>query len=366
LTAQITLPDGTGVANDAAALFEPFELGRIALSNRIVMSPMTRSRVVDAGVPTQLNALYYRQRAGAGLIVTEGTQPSATGQGYPNTPGLHTDAQVAGWRLVTSAVHAEGGHIYAQIMHAGRISHSSLQPNEVLPVAPSDVRPAGQVYTSNGPTEFETPRALEADELGGIVAEFVDAATRAIAAGFDGVELHGANGYLLTQFLSTNTNLRTDEYGGSPQKRIRFVVDVVQAVAAAIGADRVGLRVSPGGTASDIHDDEVQSTYPALARALNPLGLAYLHVAEPQGFSAVDLLRPIWTGALIAAGGFNRDSAVATIAGKRADLVAFGHDFIANPDLPRRLARGLALEEGDRSSWYGGDEHGYTDYPAIS
>ncbi len=330
------------------------------------MSPMTRSRVPNAGVPTESNALYYRQRAGAGLIVTEGTQPSATGQGYPFTPGLHTDAQVAGWRLVTDAVHAAGGHIFAQVMHAGRISHPSLQPNGVLPVAPSAVKPAGQVYTSNGPVDFEVPRALEADELKGIVAEFVDAATRAMEAGFDGVELHGANGYLLTQFLSTNTNLRTDEYGGSPEKRIRFVVEVVKAVAAAIGADRVGLRVSPGGTASDINDDEVHSTYPALARALDPLGLAYLHVAEPQGFSAVDLLRPIWTGALIAAGGFNKESAVAAISGKRADLVAFGHDFIANPDLPRRFAEGLPLETGDRSTWYSGDERGYTDYPAVS
>lgn len=365
MTTQYT-PSATDVNSDVAPLFKPYQLGPITLKNRIVMSPMTRSRVFDAGVPTEMNALYYGQRAGAGLIVTEGTQPSATGQGYPNTPGLHTDAQVAGWRLVTDAVHAEGGHIFAQVMHAGRISHRSLQPDGVAPVAPSAVKPAGQVYTSEGPVDFDTPRALETHELEGIVAEFVDAATRAIEAGFDGVELHGANGYLLTQFLSTNTNLRTDEYGGSPERRIRFVVEVVQAVAAAIGADRVGLRVSPGGGASDILDEEVHLTYPALARALDPLGLAYLHVTEPQGFSAVDLLRPIWTGTLIAAGGFSKESAVAAITGNRADLVGFGHDFIANPDLPRRFAQGLPLEKGDQSSWYGGDHQGYTDYPTIS
>jgi len=366
-TITIPRPSPTRVISDPTvrALFAPYQLGPITLANRIVMAPMTRNRAAEGNVPTALNATYYAQRAGAGLIVTEGTQPSAIGQGYPATPGLHTDAQVAGWRLVTDAVHAASGHIFAQLMHAGRISHPSVLPGAATPVAPSAVRPAGQVFTGGGMASFETPRALETYELAGVVAEFVDAARRADAAGFDGVELHGANGYLLNQFLATNANTRTDAYGGSPEGRIRLVVEVAEAVATAIGAERVGIRVSPGGTFNDIDDAETHLTYPALARALDGLGLAYLHVIEPGTFSAVDLLRPVWSGTLIAAGGFDAPGAAAIVEQGRAELVAFAHHFIANPDLPARIARGAALAEGDSSTYYGGDHRGYIDYPAL-
>ncbi len=353
-----TLPDPT-----VAALFNPYQLGPITLANRIVMAPMTRNRAGASNAPTALNATYYAQRAGAGLIVTEGTQPSAIGQGYPATPGLHSDEQVAGWRLVADAVHAAGGHIFVQLMHAGRISHPSILPDGATPVAPSTTAPAGGVFTGQGMEPFGTPRALETHELAGVVAEFVDAARRADAAGLDGVELHAANGYLLNQFLSTNTNTRADAYGGSPQARILLVVEVAEAVAEAIGAERVGIRVSPGGTFNSIDDAEAHLTYPALARALNGLGLAYLHVIEPEGYSAVDLLRPVWSGTLIAAGGFSGASAAAAVEHGRADLAAFGHEFIANPDLPARLAAGVTLAEGDASTYYGGDHRGYTDYP---
>lgn len=366
-TITIPRPSSPSLTPDPAvrALFSSYQLGPITLANRIVMAPMTRNRAAEGNVPTALNATYYAQRAGAGLIVTEGTQPSATGQGYPATPGLHTDAQVAGWRLVTDAVHAAGGHIFAQLMHAGRISHPSVLPGGATPVAPSAVRPAGQVFTGSGMAPFETPRALDTHELAAVVAEFVDAARRADAAGFDGVELHGANGYLLNQFLAANANTRTDAYGGSPEGRIRLVVEVAEAVAEAIGAERVGIRVSPGGTFNDIDDAEAHLTYPALARALDGLRLAYLHVIEPGTFSAVDLLRPVWSGTLIAAGGFDAQGAAALVEAGRAELVAFGHHFIANPDLPARIACGAALAEGNSSTYYGGDHRGYIDYPAL-
>ena len=275
-------------------LFAPYRLGELALANRFVMAPMTRNRAAAGGVPTSLNAEYYAQRAGAGLIVTEGTQPSAVGQGYPGTPGLHSDEQVAGWRLVADAVHARGGKIVAQLMHTGRIGHPSI--TGLQPVGPSAVRAAGQVFTPEGMQDFVEPRALETDELPGVVAEFVDAARRAVEAGLDGVELHAANGYLLHQFLADGSNVRTDAYGGSPEHRARFVVEVATAVADAIGAQRVGIRVSPGGTFNDISETEVEATYEALVEGLEPLGLLYLHITEDPGTRYQDALRKLFTG----------------------------------------------------------------------
>ena len=348
-------------------LFAPYQLGPLTLSNRLVMAPLTRNRAGEDEAPTALNAEYYAQRAGAGLIITEGTQPSAVSQGYPHTPGLHTDAQVAGWRLVADAVHARGGTIIAQLMHAGRIGHPSITGQQ--PVAPSAVRPAGQVFTAEGMQDFQEPRALATDELPGVVAEFVDAARRARAAGLDGVELHAANGYLLHQFLADDTNQRTDAYGGSPQNRVRFVVEVAAAVAEAIGPDRVGIRISPGGAFNDMAETEVEQTYAALVEGLAPLGLLYLHVVEGPETSYAEPLHKVFNGPVIFNDGFSTTStlerAQELVDTGQADLVAFGRRFIANPDLVERLRTGAALNEPDPSTFYGGTEHGYTDYPAL-
>ena len=348
-------------------LFAPYQLGPLALSNRLVMAPLTRNRAGEGEAPTALNAQYYAQRAGAGLIVSEGTQPSAVGQGYPHTPGLHTDAQVAGWRLVAEAVHAHGSTIIAQLMHAGRIGHPSITG---LPsVAPSATRPAGQVFTPDGMQDYQEPRALATDELPGVVAEFVDAARRAREAGLDGVELHAANGYLLHQFLADDTNQRTDAYGGSPQNRARFVLEVAAAVADAIGADRVGIRISPGGAFNDMAETEVEQTYAALVEGLAPLGLLYLHVVEGPETSYAEPLHKLFDGPVIFNDGFSTtstlDRAQELVDTGQADLVAFGRLFIANPDLVERLRTGAELNEPDPSSFYGGTEQGYTDYPAL-
>lgn len=353
-----------------ADLFDPFKLGPVELANRLVMAPMTRNRAGEAGVPTALNAQYYAQRATAGLIVTEGTRPSAMGQGYPNTPGVHTDAQVAGWREVTDAVHAAGGRIAVQLMHAGRISHPVLLPSGAAPVAPSAVRPAGQAVTGSGMEDFTTPRALATEELPSIVAEFADAARRAIAAGFDLVELHGANGYLLHQFLAENTNQRTDGYGASAEGRARFVVEVTTAVARTIGGERTGLRISPAGHVNDIAEVDSLGTYTALVDALNPLGLAYLHVVEGPATHVHDALHPRWTGPFMLNTGFtgpsDKPTAQAILSEDRADLVSFGRPFLANPDLVERLRRDAPLNEPDQPTFYGGGAEGYTDYPALA
>lgn len=349
-------------------LFQPATAGALDLANRVVMAPMTRNRAGADGVPTELNATYYAQRASAGLIVTEGTQPSLEGQGYPGTPGLHTDAQTQGWRRVADAVHAEGGRIVVQLMHAGRISHPSVIGGRT-PVAPSAVRPAGQVFTGEGMADFVTPRALETAELPGVVAEYVDAARRAIEAGLDGVELHAANGYLLHQFLADNTNTRTDGYGGSVEGRIRFVVEVATAVAEAIGADRVGIRVSPNHEFNDIHETTADQTYPALVDALRPLGLAYLHVLADLDSPLVDDLRERFGGTYVLNSGFGgtNDGSTASevVAQGRADLFAIGRQFIANPDLVERIRRGAPVNEPDQSTFYGGDHRGYVDYPTL-
>ena len=348
-------------------LFAPYRLGDLELANRFVMAPLTRNRAGEGEAPTALAAEYYAQRATAGLIVSEGTQPSAVGQGYPHTPGLHTDEQVAGWRLVADAVHAAGGRIVVQLMHSGRIGHPSI--TGLQSVAPSAVTPAGQVFTDEGMKDYQEPRALETDELPGVVAEFVDAARRAVDAGLDGVELHAANGYLLHQFLADGTNRRTDGYGGSPQARARFVVEVATAVSAAIGAGRVGIRISPGHEAGDMHESEIAETYGALLDGIAPLGLLYLHVLEGPGTSYTAQLRDRFPGPVVFNNGFGTDStlerAQELVDSGAADLVAFGRAFIANPDLVERLRTGAPLNEPDSATFYGGGEKGYTDYPTL-
>ena len=348
--------------------FDPVTIGRYTARNRIVMAPMTRSRAYGPGQsPTALMATYYGQRASAGLIITEGTQPSAVGQGYLNTPGLHTQEQVEGWRLVTTAVHERGGLIFAQLMHTGRIGHPDLYADDLTPVGASAVAAAGESYTTNGPAPHVTPQPLTSEDVLATIADFVSASRNAIDAGFDGVELHGANGYLLHQFLSTNANVRDDEWGGD--NRIRFVVEVTTAVAAAIGADRLGLRISPANPFNDIVEDGHRETYRALVSALNPLGLAYLHIGEGPDTELTHELRKLWDGLLIlnpyTPGSTTAPDALGLIEDGAADLVSFAALFLANPDLPARLAAGGPFNAPDSATFYGGDEHGYTDYPTI-
>jgi N-ethylmaleimide reductase len=349
-------------------LFSPYQLGGLELANRFVMAPLTRNRAGEGEAPTELAAEYYGQRAGAGLIISEGTQPSAVGQGYPHTPGLHTDEQVAGWTLVADAVHARGGKIIVQLMHAGRISHRAI--TGLHPVAPSAITPAGEVYTPEGMKAFEAPRGLRTDELAGVVAEYVDAARRAVRAGADGVELHAANGYLLQQFLADGSNTRTDGYGGSPRNRARFVVEVATAVATVIGADKVGIRVSPGGTFNDITETETEQTYSALIEGLNPLGLLYLHVLEGPDTHFREQLRKQWGGPFILNTGFTGPSHLSTaqeaVDTGATDLFCIGRGFLANPDLVERLRTGVALNQAQPETFYSGGAKGYTDYPALS
>jgi N-ethylmaleimide reductase len=352
-------------------LFQPMRLGDIELANRIVMAPLTRSRAGAGDVPTALNAAYYAQRASAGLIISEGTQISPQGKGYAFTPGIHADAQVAGWRLVTEAVHAEGGRIFAQLWHVGRISHPSLQPDGALPVGPSAIRPAGQAFTETGFQPFVTPRALETEEIAGILADYAHATEAARRAGFDGVEIHAANGYLIDQFLRSSTNHRTDRYGGSVENRVRLLVEVVEAVTSAWGdARRVGLRLSPVSPANDISDADPAATFLHAVEAVNRFGIGYLHVVEgatggPRGNFDSTPLRRAFRGLYMANNGYGLDMALEARRKGTAELVAFGRPFIANPDLVERLRRGAPLAEPDRDTFYGGDARGYTDYPAL-
>jgi 2,4-dienoyl-CoA reductase-like NADH-dependent reductase (Old Yellow Enzyme family) len=321
--------------------------------------------------PTELNATYYAQRAGAGLIVTEGTQPSAVGQGYPNTPGIHTPDQQSGWRLVAERVHARGGRIVMQLMHAGRIAHPDNK-NGLETVAPSAVTAPGEIFTPTGMQPHAEPRALTTEEIPAVVQEFVDAARNAVDAGLDGVEVHSANGYLLHQFLAPNTNLRTDEYGGSPQARARFTVEVVRAVAAAIGADRVGVRISPGHEFNSIVEDDevdVRETYEALVGGIADLGLAYLSILGDPESKLVAALRDGFGGPVVLNSGFGEVTTlqdVERILDKDlADVVAVGRPFLANPDLAERWRTGAALNEVDPDTFYGGGAEGYTDYPTL-
>jgi N-ethylmaleimide reductase len=351
-----------------SALLQPVTAGALQAPNRIWMAPLTRNRANPDGVPTALQAEYYGQRAGAGVIIAEGSQPSAVGQGYPNTPGLHTDAQQEGWRHIAEAVHAGGGRIVVQLMHAGRISHSSTTGGQV-PVAPSAVRAAGDALTVTGPQPFPEPRELGSDELSAVIAEFADAARRAVAAGLDGVELHAANGYLLHQFLADGVNRRTDGYGGSAQGRARFVVEVAAAVSAAIGADRTGIRISPQNPFNDITEDDL-SVYEALTTQLAELGLAYLHVLAVPGDPMIGKLRALWPSTFVLNTGFgvesDRDQLDRLVADGVADAVTVGRPFIANPDLVRRWTQGAELNEPDPATFYTGGATGYTDYAALS
>jgi N-ethylmaleimide reductase len=352
-------------------LFTAFQLGPYELRNRLVMAPMTRSRAGEGNVPTGLAAEYYAQRASAGLIVTEGTQVSPQGVGYTHTPGMHSDAQVAGWRRVTDAVHAQGGRIFAQLWHVGRVSHPSFHGGE-LPVAPSAIGFEGQVLTYDGMQPYVTPRALETDEIAGVVGQFAAAAENAYAAGFDGVELHGANGYLIDQFLRDGSNHRTDRYGGSIQNRVRFLVEVTRTVTDVWGGDRVGVRLSPRNPNNGMSDSDPVATFGYAAYALNPLGPAYLHVLEPvagpmaqPGERVTPALRAVFRRPLIVNGGYDAETGNAAIARGEADLVAYGVPFLATPDLPRRFREGAPLNAPDRATFYGGDERGYTDYPSL-
>ncbi|MBT2366751.1 alkene reductase [Streptomyces sp. ISL-10] len=349
--------------------FDPIRLGGRQLANRIAMAPMTRSRAHGPGLtPTPSVVEYYVQRASAGLIITEGIQPSDVGQGYPDTPGLHSREQIAAWRAVTDAVHAAGGTIFAQLMHAGRIGHPVLLPDGLVPVGASAVAAQGQVYTHEGPKDFVTPRELSADEIRATIADFAAAARNAVEAGFDGVELHGANGYLIHQFLAPNTNRRTDEWGGSAENRMRFAVEAVRAVAEEIGAERTAIRLSPGNSYNDIDEPEPEDVYTALAQRLEPLGLAYLHVLEstPDQRELVLTLRKLFGGTVVlnvpADGPAGR---LALIEDGVADLVSFGALFLANPDLPARLRADGPYNTPDPSSFFGGGDKGFIDYPAL-
>ena len=335
------------------------------------MAPLTRSRAAKGNVPTALNALYYAQRASAGLIVSEATQISPQGQGYIATPGIHSDEQICGWSLVTKAVHVEGGHMVAQLWHVGRISHPSFQPGGSLPVAPSAIRPEAKAFTERGFEPIPTPRALTIEEIPGIIEGYAQAARNALAAGFDGVEVHAANGYLIDQFLRDRTNRRTDRYGGSVENRTRFLLEVVDAVAAAVGPSRVGVRISPQNMQNDIADSDPQTLFNYVASQLAGRRLAYLHVIEgdtsgttvpPFDYRA---LKRLFGGLVMANNGFDKRRANAAIADGEADLVAFGKPFIANPDLVVRLLLDAPLMAVDRDTLYGGGEAGYTDYPTL-
>ncbi|MGW3044447.1 alkene reductase [Kitasatospora sp. NPDC001159] len=351
--------------------FDPINLGGKRLANRVAMAPMTRSRAYGPGSePTELMATYYAQRAGAGLIVTEGVQPSPVGQGYPDTPGLHTAGQVAAWRRVTDAVHREGGVVFAQLMHTGRIGHPSLLPEGLVPVAPSPVAARGQVFTHEGPKDFVTPKELSEAEIRQTIADFANAAHNAVEAGFDGVEIHGANGYLVHQFLAPNTNLRTDGWGGDVEGRIRFAVEVATAVAEAIGSERVGLRVSPGNPYNDIAEDQPAEVYEALLERLADLDLAYLHLMEGPDRELTVRLRKAWPGTFVlnpfTYPEVTGPEALKLIEDGAADMVAYGALFLANPDLPARLAAGGPFNTPDAATFYGGDHRGYTDYPTLT
>jgi N-ethylmaleimide reductase len=366
-------------------LFQPVQLGSYKLKHRVVMAPLTRSRSIQPGnIPSALNACYYAQRASAALIISEATQISQQGQGYAWTPGIHSSAQIEGWRLVTEAVHRAGGLIFLQLWHVGRISHPSLQPDGMLPVAPSAIRPAGNAFIekedgTSGFTPFVTPRALETEEMPYIVRQYERAARNAKTAGFDGVEVHAANGYLLDQFIESSTNKRTDQYGGSVDNRSRLLMETILAVVGVWRADRVGVRLSPMGAINEISDNDPEKTFGCIAKKLNDFNLAYLHIVNPamaalesktvldaRALRMVDLIRRKYRGTLIYAGGFDHDTAESWLQLGRADVIAFGRKFMANPDLPDRFRRNAPLNADDPSTYYGGGMRGYVDYPTLT
>jgi N-ethylmaleimide reductase len=366
-------------------LFQSYKLGPLKLPHRMVMAPLTRSRAGQPGnVPTPLAACYYAQRASAALIVSEATQVSMQGQGYAWTPGIHSREQVEGWRRVTEAVHEAGGLIFNQLWHVGRISHPALQPDQMLPVAPSAITPEGKAFIENERGEgqlvpFVRPRALQIEEMPYVVAQYARAAKNAQAANFDGIEIHSANGYLLDQFINSKTNQRTDNYGGSVQNRARLLFEVAEALSPIWGPDRIGVRLSPLGAFNDVGDDDPEATFGYIAEKLSDYKFAYLHIVNPglaamekgqepdaRALRMVDLIRSKYRGTLMVAGGFDRDSAEAWLEKGRADLIAFGRKFLANPDLPERLRSRAPLNADDPSTFYGGGAKGYTDYPTLA
>ena len=378
-------PPATRPPTGTETLFQPVRVGPFTLPHRLVMAPLTRSRARQPGnVPTPLNACYYAQRASAALIISEATQISLQGQGYAWTPGIHSREQVEGWRQVTAAVHEADGLIFLQLWHVGRISHPALQPDGMLPVAPSAIKPAGQAFIENAKGEgelvpFVTPRALQTEEMPYLIRQYGRGAKNALETGFDGVEIHAANGYLLDQFLNSSTNQRTDAYGGPVQNRARLLLEVIEAVSAVWGPDRVGVRLSPLGTFNDMGDADPETTFGYLADRLNDYRLAYLHVInpaaaaleqrtelDPRARRLLERIREKYHGTLILAGGFDHDTAEAWLEQGQADLIAFGRKFLANPDLPERFRRRAPLNADDPSTYYGGGAHGYTDYPTLA
>ena len=355
-------------------LFSPLTLGAIELANRVVMSSLTRNRAGAGNVPTDLMVEYYRQRATAGLILTEASPISPEAHGYPRTPGIHTAEQIAGWKKVTDAVHAAGGKIAIQLWHVGRISHPDLQPDGATPVAPSAIAPAGQAITLSGMQDYVVPRTLATEEIPGLVASFVTAARNAMEAGFDGVEVHAGNGYLLDQFLRSSTNQRTDAYGGSKENRARLVLEIVEAVCAAIGHDRVGIRLSPVTTFNDISDENPQETFEYVVDALNRFDLAFLDILQGIGgapqeqWPAFDYarLREIYQGRLILNNGYDFASGQAALQSGAADAIAYGRALLANPDLVKRFQCGAPLNQPDYDKLYAGEDKGYTDYPFLN
>jgi N-ethylmaleimide reductase len=354
-------------------LFEPYKLGPITLPNRLVMAPLTRNRAVPPGmVPSPLAVEYYGQRASAGLLVTEATQVSQQGQGYQDTPGIYSKDQVEGWRKVTDRVHERGGRIFVQLWHVGRISHTSLQPGGGKPVAPSAVRAKGKTFVGGQFVDVSEPRALELAEIPAVIDDFKRGTANALAAGFDGVEIHGANGYLLDQFAKDGTNKRTDAYGGSIENRAKLMLEVSRAVVAEAGADRTGIRISPVTPANDISDSNPQPLFDHIVDGLDALNLVYVHVIEgatggPRDIAPFDYadLRKRFKRAYIANNGYDLELAAKQLAANAADLIAFGKPFISNPDLVERLKKGAPLNEWDKATFYGGNAKGYTDYPTL-
>ena len=355
-------------------LFSTCQLGSLQLPNRMVMAPMTRNRAGEGFVPTPLMATYYTQRASAGLIITEASQVAPEGQGYPHTPGIYSADQMDGWEMVTDAVHSAGGRIFLQLWHVGRISHPLFQPQGALPVAPSAIAPKGKVYTTEGLKDYVVPRALDLAEIPGIVKQYHQAALNAKACGFDGVEIHAANGYLIDQFLRDGTNHRADSYGGSVENRARFLLEVTKAVISVWGAHRVGVRLSPSNTFNDMHDSNPLATFGHAIKELDKLGIAYVHLIEGSiadirhGGEVIptEKFRDLFSKKLIVNNGYTYEKANTVIEEGLADLVSFGVSFLANPDLPERFRMGAELNTPDKSTFYGGTEKGYTDYPFLA
>lgn len=355
----------------ASSLLSPVKLGAVSLKNRVVMAPLTRNRAGEGNVPQDLNVEYYQQRASAGLIITEATQISPEGVGYPATPGIHSSEQIEGWRKVTQAVHSKGGKIFLQLWFCGRISHPSMLPDNQTPVSASAIKPSGEAITYEGMQEFVEPRALEVDEIKAIVDQYRVAANNAKAAGFDGVEVHAANGYLLDQFLRDGSNKRTDNYGGSVENRSRFLMEVLEAVYEAWEPDHVGVRLSPENGFNDMKDSDPQNTFNEVAERLSSQGLAYLHVLEGDMLGEVKMvdygqIKNCFNGNYMANCGYTQERAERAVANNDADVVAFGALYIANPDLVERFSTGADLNTPDQATFYGGDGHGYTDYEFMA